>query len=78
MLYLAKFKIMSIRKKTELVSLKEFADQYNKVLTRRGHRMSQGYLYRLIRQDIVNKSTRKLWFKYVLKGDKEHIFIKVQ
>ena len=68
---------MSTRKKAQLVSLAAFADQHNEVLTRRKHKMSQGYLYRLIRQDISGESTRKLWFKYVLKGDKEHIFIKV-
>lgn len=57
------------------VSLKEYADKHNTVLNRRGQRMSEGYLYRLIRQDIAGNATRSLWFKYVLEGEKDRILI---
>lgn len=57
------------------VSLHDFANKYNTVLSRRGKRMSEGYLYRLIREDIKGTNTRSLWFKYVLEGEKDKIFI---
>jgi hypothetical protein len=57
------------------VSLKEYADKHNPQLNRRKQRMSEGYLYRLIRQDIKKEATRSLWFKYILEGDKDRIFI---
>ncbi len=57
------------------VSLKEYAEKYNPVLSRRNKPMSWAYLYRLIRQDISGESTRKLWFKYELDGPKERIWV---
>jgi len=62
------------------VSIKEYAEKYNKKLTRRGHKMSWSYLYRLIRQDLGCDhnhigATRELWFKYELEGDKNRIWI---
>lgn len=57
------------------VSLLEYADKHNKVLTRRGHKMSFSYLYRLIREHRAGKLTRELWFEYKLNGDKEIISI---
>jgi len=60
-----------------LISLKEYAENHNPKLNRRGHKMSESYLYRLIRQDIKGINTTCLWFKYVLQGDKERIFIEL-
>jgi hypothetical protein len=62
------------------VSLKEYAEHHNNKLTRRGKRMSEGYIYRLIRQDLGRDkthpvATRNLWFKYELTGDKDKILI---
>ena len=61
------------------VSLKEYAEQYNDRLTRRGKRMTESYLYRLIRTDLGRikdpKDTRSLWFNYELEGDKDRIWI---
>lgn len=62
------------------ISLKEYAAKHNPELTRRGKRMSEGYIYRLIRQDLGRDkehpiATRDLWFKYELEGPKERIFI---
>jgi hypothetical protein len=57
------------------VSIKQFAANYNHVRNRRGHFLSEGYIYRLIRQDISGNCTRLLWFKYVLEGAKDHIYI---
>ena len=60
----------------EKITIKQFADQYNTVLTRRGHKMGESYIYRLIRQDIKGSIKRRsLWFKYVLEGEKDRIFI---
>lgn len=59
------------------VSVEQYAKEYNPMLTRRGHKMSASYLYRLIRQDIAGVSTRSLWFKYILEGDKDRIFIEL-
>lgn len=57
------------------ISIREYANQYNPQLTRRGKKMSWAYLYRLIRQDIAGTSTRSLWFDYQLEGDKDRIWI---
>lgn len=63
------------------VSLKEYAEKHNDKLTRRGHKMSWSYIYRLIRQDIgcdkivPKNGTRQLWFKYEFEGDKNRIWI---
>lgn len=67
------------------VSLKEYAEVYNTELTRRGHRMSESYIYRLIRQHEGTqkytsmkppvKPLRKLWFKYEFEGKKDKVLI---
>jgi len=57
------------------ISVKEYIDKHNKVLNRRGKPFSEGYLYRLIRQDIAGTSIRPLWFDYVLEGAKDRIYI---
>ena len=59
------------------VSIKDFASTHNTKLNRRGQKMSQGYLYRLIRNDIKGTETGKIWFKYILEGDKQRIYIEV-
>lgn len=59
------------------ISLAEYAANHNPELNRRGHKMSESYLYRLIREDIAKSSKRKLWFKYILEGDKDRIFIEL-
>jgi len=63
------------QKQQRKVSLIEYADKYNKQLTRRGKRMSWSYIYRLIRQDIEGTATRNLWFKYTMEGEKDRIWI---
>lgn len=63
-------------KKTK-ISVDEYAANHNPVLSRRGHKMTASYIYRLIRQDISGIGKRSLWFKYVLEGDKERIFIQL-
>jgi hypothetical protein len=62
------------------VSLKEYAEHYNPERTRRGKRMSESYIYRLIRQDLGRDKkhpipTRDLWFNYEMEGEKERIWI---
>jgi len=57
------------------VSLREYAGKYNPILNRRGKPMSEGYLYRLIREDIRGINSRELWFKYELTGAKDRILI---
>jgi hypothetical protein len=57
------------------VSLLEYANKYNPVLTRRNKKMSFSYLYRLIREDIKGEATRQLWFNYELEGEKSRIWI---
>ena len=57
------------------VSLAEYATKHNPVLSRRGKKMTESYLYRLIREDIKGINTRSVWFNYVLEGDKDRIFI---
>lgn len=59
------------------ISLAEFAEKVNTQLTRRGHKMSVSYLYRLIREQIAGTSTRELWFEYVMEGEKDRIYILV-
>jgi len=71
--------------KKQQITVRQYADEFNPELNRRGHKMSEGYLYRLIRQDIgrdkvngkIRKPSRPLWFKYVLIGDKERILIEL-
>lgn len=60
------------------ISLSDYANKYNPERNRRGHKMSEGYLYRLIRQDAAGKATRSLWFKYVMEGEKDRIYIVVE
>lgn len=69
--------ILIMVKSKKKISLAEFANTYNTQLNRRGHKMSESYLYRLIREDIAQTSKRKLWFKYILEGDKDRIFIEL-
>lgn len=62
------------------ISLKEYADKHNTVLTRRGKKMSESYIYRLIRQELGRDkkhpiATRDLWFTYTMEGDKDRIYI---
>lgn len=67
-----------MEKNVTRVSLKEYADKYNPRLNRRGHKMSMSYLYRLIREDQRGERIGKkepVWFKYIMEGDKDHIFI---
>lgn len=61
--------------KINKISLAEYAEKHNPELNRRGHKMSESYLYRLIREDIKKTNTRKLWFNYVLEGGKDRIYI---
>jgi hypothetical protein len=56
------------------ISLLEYATKHNPRLNRRGHKMSESYLYRLIRKDIKGEKP-DLWFKYVLEGEKDRIYI---
>ena len=51
------FKVYSTFAVMRKVSLKEYADNHNKVLTRRGKKMSESYLYRLIREDKIKCRT---------------------
>jgi hypothetical protein len=57
------------------VSLAEYAAKHNPKKTRRNKRMSESYLYRLIRQAEAGEATRPLWFDYVLEGEKDRIYI---
>jgi hypothetical protein len=57
------------------ITLKEYAEQHNPILNRRGKPMSIGYLYRLIREDHKGNSTRSLWFKYKFEGEKDKVII---
>jgi hypothetical protein len=66
---------MATKSKQRKVSLLEYAEKYNPQLNRRGKPMSWAYLYRLIRQDIEGNSTRPLWFKYTLEGEKDRIWV---
>lgn len=59
------------------VSIKEFTATHNKVKNRRGQPLSEGYIYRLIREDIKGTCMRSLWFDYILEGPKDRIFILV-
>ncbi len=64
-----------MNKSNNVVSLREYASKHNPVLNRRGKPMSEGYLYRLIREDIKGINSRELWFKYELTGEKDRIYI---
>lgn len=44
-------------------------------LNRRNQPMSASYIYRLIREDIKEIRVKHLWFKYILEGDKDRIWI---
>lgn len=57
------------------ISLRDYADNHNTVLNRRKQKMSFGYLYRLVRDDIAGTNKRQLWFDYVLEGAKDRIWI---
>ena len=57
------------------ISIRDFADNYNTIKNRRGFKMSEGYLYRLIREDNKGICKRSLWFEYIFKGDKDLIKI---
>lgn len=57
------------------ISLRDYALNHNPIKTRRDKKMSESYLYRLIREDIRGVCSRDLWFKYVLEGDKDRIYI---
>lgn len=64
------------------ITLREFATKYNTMLTRRHKRMSESYLYRLIREDIAGvnmkgNKPRELWFKYTFVGDKDSVRITI-
>jgi hypothetical protein len=69
--------MLKMAKKKQLITVKEYADKHNPRLNRRGYKMCESYLYRLIRQHIKGENTTSLWFKYVLQGDKGHIFIEL-
>lgn len=69
-------------KKENKISLLEYAKHHNPVLTRRGHKMTFSYLYRLIRENEAGRNKdgnkpRELWFEYEYEGDKDHIMIKI-
>ena len=66
---------MTTKQYIKKVSLLDYANNHNPVLTRRGKKMSFSYLYRLIRDDIKGEGTRSLWFNYELEGDKDRIWI---
>jgi len=61
--------------KKNKVSLADYAAKHNPIKTRRGKRMTESYLYRLIREDIAGTNTRELWFEYILEGEKDRIWI---
>lgn len=63
-------------KKTK-ISVDEYAANHNPVLSRRHKPMTASYIYRLIRHTEAGICKRKLWFKYVMEGDKDRIFIEL-
>jgi len=71
--------------KNKKITVRDFALNYNEELNRRGFKMSEGYIYSLIRQDLnrdkvngkIRKPSRPLWFKYVLIGEKERVMIEI-
>jgi hypothetical protein len=69
------FKIQHTMAKVQEVSVLEYIEKHNTVLTRRGHKMGYSYIYRLIREHEAGKNTRPLWFKYKFNGDKDLISI---
>lgn len=62
-------------KEKKKIPLLTYAEKHNPVKNRRGHKMSFGYLYRLIREHRQGKNKRDIWFEYVMEGEKEKIFI---
>lgn len=66
-----------MNKQKTTISLKEYAEKVNPRLNRRGHPMSESYLYRLIRQDKAGTLHFPLWFEYQLEGEKEKVRIVV-
>lgn len=66
---------MATRTRQRKVSLLEYAEKHNPKLNRRNKPMSWAYLYRLIREDMAGTGTRQLWFKYILEGEKDRIWI---
>lgn len=65
------------KKEKQLISLSDYAINHNTRLNRRGHKMSESYLYRLIRDNHKGIKSPELWFKYIFKGDKDRIFIEL-
>lgn len=70
------------KKDNNKVSLLEYAEHHNPILTRRGKKMTFSYLYRLIRENEAGKNSngrtpRPLWFKYTMEGDKDRIWIEL-
>lgn len=65
------------KKEKQLISLSDYAKNYNGRTNRRGHKMSESYLYRLIRDHSKGNKAPELWFKYIFKGDKDRIFIEL-
>jgi hypothetical protein len=61
--------------KGKKVTVSEFVNKHNRKLTRRGKKMSESYIYRLIRHDIKGLPHPDLWFSYVLEGEKDHIYV---
>lgn len=57
------------------ITLRDYALNHNPKFTRRGKKMSESYLYRLIRQAEKDILTRDLWFNYVMEGEKDRIYI---
>jgi hypothetical protein len=56
------------------ISLKEYAEKHNPRLSRRNKRMTESYLYRLIRQAHAGERN-DLWFDYIMEGPKDRIYI---
>lgn len=69
---------MTKKKVSVKVSVKEFIEEYNPMLTRRGKKMSYSYIYRMIRQHMNGENKRPLWFEYVMEGEKDNIYILVK
>lgn len=62
-------------KKIKKVSVSEYVNVHNPRLTRRGKKMSESYIYRLIRNNQKGLPHPTLWFEYTLEGEKDHVFI---
>lgn len=68
---------MAKKKEPVLISLREYAENHNPQLNRRGFKMSEGYLYRIIRDHSKGNKAPDLWFKYKFEGDKSRILIEL-